>query len=78
MDHLGLSSAIVYPTAALAFAFSRGGGGLGGASTNVWAADLARAYNDWLYHNFLRVTPRLKGVALLPVQDPTASAREVN
>lgn len=78
MDQLGLSSAVLYPTAALAFAFSRGGGGVGGASTNEWAADLARAYNDWLYHNFLDVSPRLKGVALLPVQDPAASARELN
>ncbi|HTN72910.1 MAG TPA: amidohydrolase family protein [Methylomirabilota bacterium] len=42
-----------------------------------WAAALAHAYNDWLHHDFLRVSPRFKGVALLAVQDPPEAAKEL-
>ena len=42
-----------------------------------WASALARAYNDWLYHDFLSVSPRFKGVALLAPQDPGEAAKEL-
>jgi predicted TIM-barrel fold metal-dependent hydrolase len=42
-----------------------------------WAVALARAYNDWLHHDFLSVSPRFKGVALVAVQNPTAAATEL-
>jgi predicted TIM-barrel fold metal-dependent hydrolase len=38
---------------------------------------LARAYNDWLHHEFLRASPRFQGVALLAPQDPVAAASEL-
>jgi predicted TIM-barrel fold metal-dependent hydrolase len=42
-----------------------------------WALALARAYNDWLHHEFLRASPRFQGVALLAPQDPVAAASEL-
>src|ERR1041384_2188970 len=42
-----------------------------------WAVALARAYNDWLHHEFLRASPRFQGVALLAPQDPVAAASGV-
>ena len=39
---------------------------------------VARAYNDWLHHDFLRVSPRFQGVALLAPQDPTEAPRNWN
>ncbi|NIO01360.1 MAG: amidohydrolase family protein, partial [Candidatus Latescibacteria bacterium] len=42
-----------------------------------WAITLARAYNDWLYHRFMQVSPRLVGVALLPVQDISEAVKEL-
>jgi predicted TIM-barrel fold metal-dependent hydrolase len=43
-----------------------------------WAAGLARAYNDWLYDRFLRTNPgRLKGMALIPLQDPERAVAEL-
>ncbi|OGQ22626.1 MAG: hypothetical protein A3C54_05880, partial [Deltaproteobacteria bacterium RIFCSPHIGHO2_02_FULL_60_17] len=42
-----------------------------------WAVVLARAYNDWLYHRFMKASPRLAGVALLPVQDIGEAVKEL-
>ena len=55
----GVSAEVLYPTLGLAFAYAR---------DPDWAADLARAYNDYVYDHFLRRNTRLKAVALLPVQ----------
>ncbi len=52
--------------------------GFGLVSDPEWAAALARAYNDWLHVRFLRADPRrLKGVALLPLQDVPSAVREL-
>jgi predicted TIM-barrel fold metal-dependent hydrolase len=42
-----------------------------------WACVLARAYNSWLAERFSQVSPRLKGVALLPVHEPLEAAKEL-
>src|SRR5712692_2164340 len=42
-----------------------------------WAVALCRAYNTMLAKEFTSVSPRLKGVALLPLQDPKAAAEEL-
>jgi len=68
MDDTGISEAVIYPTLGLAFAYAR---------DPHWAADLARAYNDYVHDHFLTRNTRLKAVALLPVQDPSAAATEL-
>ena len=42
-----------------------------------FAVELSRAYNDYLYDKFLRHDRRLKGMAILPLQDPGAAASEL-
>ena len=41
-----------------------------------WAGALAKAYTSWLHDTILKADPRLKGVAILPIQKPT-EAEEV-
>ncbi len=68
LDDAEISKAVIYPTAALAFGFSK---------EREWAVDLARAYNDFMYDRYLKTDPRLKAVAILPLQDPQAAAAEL-
>jgi len=68
MDDTGISAAVLYPTLGLAFGYAR---------DPTWAADLARASNDYVHDHFLRRNARLKAVALLPVQDPSVAAAEL-
>ena len=69
LNQSGISEAVLYPTAALGFGF---------AKDAEWAVDLAHAYNLYIHDHFLKKNARLKGVALLPVQDPQAAARELH
>ncbi len=41
------------------------------------AVAVCRAYNNFLYEEFLRVSPRLKGAAIIPVQDIPKAVKEV-
>ncbi len=68
LDDAEIESTVLYPTSALAFGFADG---------VEWCVDLARAYNDFVSDNYLRVSPRMKAVAVLPVQDPSAAAAEL-
>ena len=63
-----LEAAVVYPTRFMH---------IGQIGMTQFAIDLARAYNDYLYDRFLRHEPRLKGVAVLPLQDVQAAAAEL-
>src|SRR5206468_1328755 len=42
-----------------------------------WAVRLCRAYNTMMHEEFIKQSPRLQSVALLPVQDPKAAAVEL-
>jgi predicted TIM-barrel fold metal-dependent hydrolase len=68
LDKGGMETTVLYPTLGLFLSFLR---------DREWAVALARAYNTMLHEEFVRVSPRLKAVALLPVQDPEAAAREL-
>ncbi len=68
MDEGGMEAAILYPTAGL---------GIGWVREPDFAVALCRAYNNFLYHEFLTVSPRLKGVALLPFQDVAEAVKEL-
>jgi predicted TIM-barrel fold metal-dependent hydrolase len=68
MDAVGIERAVLYPTLGLFH---------GLIQEADWACVLARAYNTWLYERFMKVDDRLKGVALLPVQDPAESVKEL-
>ena len=42
-----------------------------------WAVLACRAYNNWLYDRFLNKNSRLKGMALLPLQNVEDAALEL-
>jgi len=68
LDRGGVEQTVLYPTLGLFMSFLR---------DREWAVALCRAYNTFLHEEFVKVSPRLKAVALLPVQDPPSAAREL-
>jgi len=68
LDKNGIELTVLYPTQGLTHA---------AIQDRDWAICLARAYNDWLYNKFMAVSPRLVGVALLPVQDLSEAVKEL-
>src|ERR1043166_5774488 len=68
MEAVGIEQAVLYPTLGLSHGLIQDGD---------WACALARAYNSWLHDRFMKVDPRLKGVALLPIQEPAESVKEL-
>ncbi len=68
LDKGGVEATILYPTLGLFMSFIK---------DREWAVALCRAYNSFLHEEFVEVSPRLKAVALLPVQDPDAAALEL-
>jgi predicted TIM-barrel fold metal-dependent hydrolase len=60
---------VLYPTTGLGFGLLK---------DKDWAVVLARAYNSYLYGEFLSADPqRLKGVALIPLQDIPEAVKEL-
>jgi hypothetical protein len=68
LDETGIKWTVLYPTAGLA---------LGRIVSEQWAVIACRAYNNWLHDRFLTKNPRLKGIALLPLQDVDAAVEEL-
>ena len=67
MDAGGLSAAYLYPTAGLSHGWIR--------EPDV-AVAAARAYNDFVSEKFRKVSPRLRPVALVPLQDVPEAVKE--
>jgi predicted TIM-barrel fold metal-dependent hydrolase len=68
LDETGISSSVLYPTFGLA---------VGRFVSHHWAIAACRAYNTWLYEKFTSKNSRLKGMALLPIQDVDAAVVEL-
>lgn len=69
LDNVGIDWTAVYPTSGLA---------VGRIVSIDWAVAACRAYNDWVHEEYVNVTPRVKGVALIPLQSPDAAAEELH
>jgi predicted TIM-barrel fold metal-dependent hydrolase len=69
LDQTEISWTVVYPTAGLA---------LGRIIAEDWAIAACRAYNNWLHEKFTKVSPRIKGMALIPIQDTEAALEEMH
>jgi predicted TIM-barrel fold metal-dependent hydrolase len=67
-DEASIRYSALYPSAGLA---------MGNIAYGYWAEVAARSYNDWLYGEYTSKNARLKGVALLPMQDPQAAVDEL-
>src|SRR5260370_5893734 len=68
LDKGGMELAVLYPTLGLFMSFLK---------DREWAVRLCRAYNTLMHEEFIKLSPRLQAVALLPVQDPKAAALEL-
>ena len=68
LDATEIALTVLYPNEGLNIGLQR---------DRDWAVALARAYNDWLHHDFLSVSPRFQGVALLATQEPLEAAKEL-
>jgi len=60
---------VLYPTWGLA---------MGRLVSIEWAIAACRAYNSWLYESFLKHSPKLKGMALIPIQDVDSAVEELH
>ncbi len=68
LDATEIALTVLYPNEGLNIGLQR---------DRDWAVGLARAYNDWLHHDFLSVSPRFQGVALLAPQEPQEAAQGI-
>ena len=68
IDEVGIEWSVLYPSMGLA---------VGRLASEDWATAACQAYNNWLYDRFLSQSPRLKGVALIPVQDVEQAVMEL-
>jgi predicted TIM-barrel fold metal-dependent hydrolase len=68
LDETGISCSVLYPTFGLA---------VGRFVSEHWAIAACRAYNNWLHEKFIGKNSRLKGMALIPIQDVEASVAEL-
>lgn len=68
LDETGISWSVLYPTFGLA---------VGRFVSVHWAVAACRAYNNWLHEKFISKNSRLKGMALLPIQDVEAAVVEL-
>jgi len=68
LNKTGLEYTVLYPTEGLAY---------GQVVFPEWAVAYARAYNNWLYQKYLKVSPRFKGIALIPMQDVPSAVIEL-
>lgn len=68
LDKAGLESTVLYPTAGLAFTMIQDA---------AWAVSLARAYNNWFADRYFGLSKRLRGVALIPLQNVPEAVKEL-
>jgi uncharacterized protein len=68
MDEIGLDGTVLHPTLGL---------NIGQVRDPEWAVIVARGYNNWLHDKFLKASPRLNGLAVLPIQNPPEAVKEL-
>ena len=68
MDRAGMETTVLYPTLGL---------GVGFIQEPEFAAAFCRAYNNFVYEEYCKVSPRLRAVALLPPQAPEEAVLEL-
>jgi predicted TIM-barrel fold metal-dependent hydrolase len=68
LDAVGATQTVLYPTFGLAHGLIR---------QAEWSVALARAYNKWMAERYAKTDRRLRWVAILPLQDPSAAAEEL-
>jgi uncharacterized protein len=60
-----------------AYLYSTSAGDVSAVREKDYAIALCRAYNNYVHDDFVKVSPRLKPLAIFPQQDPQEAAREI-
>lgn len=68
LDEVNVESTVLYPSAGLSY---------GLIQDPVWAVAVAKAYNNWLSERFQKESDRLRGVALIPLQNVPEAVKEL-
>lgn len=68
MDRTGIEETVLYPTLGLAEGLIK---------DPDWAVAICRAYNNFVYETYLKVSPRIHAMALLPMQDVEEAVKEL-
>lgn len=68
LDRANFSGAVMFPTIALSY---------GRLTDPDLAIGACQAYNDWIAQEYLAADRRLNAMALIPMQEPAAAAREL-
>ncbi|EYF02989.1 amidohydrolase family protein [Chondromyces apiculatus] len=68
MTELGLTAAVLYPTAGLS---------IGRLMDAAYAHGLCRAYNDWIHDAYLLRDSRFRAMGLIAMQDPDLAVEEL-
>jgi hypothetical protein len=68
LDQTEIARTVLYPTLGLTCGFIR---------DPEWAIAVTKAYNNWLAERYVKVSPRLLGMAMLPLQEPREAAKEL-
>jgi hypothetical protein len=68
LDEVGIETTVLYPSDCLAH---------GLIQDPEWAVAVARAYNNWFYDRYYSQDSRLKGMAVLPLQDVPEAVKEL-
>ena len=68
LDQSGMETTVLFPTIGL---------GVGFLNDPDYATAFCRAYNNYVSEEFCKVSPRLKAVAILPLQVPDEAAKEI-
>jgi uncharacterized protein len=68
LDDVGIDWTVLYPTIALSY---------GKIVSLDYAVEVTRAYNNWLHQTYLQFSPRFKGMAIIPLQDPEEAVKEL-
>lgn len=68
LEDVGIDSTVLYPTRGLAY---------GKMVNQDFAIAVCKAYNNWMYETYLRISPRFRAMALIPMQEPEAAIEEL-
>ena len=68
LDDAEIETTVLYPTSGLC---------LGNTTNRDWAVAQCKAYNNWLHQEYMKRSPRFKGMALIPMQDPEEAVAEL-
>ena len=69
LDEGEIDTAVLYPTRFMH---------IGQIGNSQYAVELCRAYNEFLHERFLKQDRRLRGMALLPLQDASSAVKELS